>query len=69
MGNYFRNGAQDSDVIAFLGTRKERQESARLHIGRILCGGGDWANGPISDLLGLKLLEEITKEKETEQSN
>ena len=69
MGNSFRNSAQDSDVIAFLGTRKERQESARLHIGRILCGGGDWANRPISGLLGLKLLEEITKEKETEQSN
>jgi len=36
IGNYFRNSAQDSDVIAFLGTRKERQESARLHIGRVL---------------------------------
>ena len=36
IGNYFRNSAQDSDVIAFLGTRKERQESAREHIGRVL---------------------------------
>jgi uncharacterized membrane protein YqiK len=36
IGNYFRNSAQDSDVIAFLGTRKERQESARDHIGRVL---------------------------------
>ena len=36
IGNYFRNSAQDSDVIAFLGTRKERPESARLHIGRVL---------------------------------
>ena len=36
IGNYFRNSAQDSDVIAFLGTRKERQESARQHIGRVL---------------------------------
>lgn len=36
IGNYFRNSAQDSDVIAFLGTRKERQESAKLHIGRVL---------------------------------
>jgi uncharacterized membrane protein YqiK len=36
IGNYFRNSAQDSDVIAFLGSRKERQESARLHIGRVL---------------------------------
>jgi uncharacterized membrane protein YqiK len=36
IGNYFRNSAQDSDVIAFLGTRKERQESARTHIGKVL---------------------------------
>jgi uncharacterized membrane protein YqiK len=36
IGNYFRNSAQDSDVIAFLGTRKERQEAAREHIGRVL---------------------------------
>lgn len=36
IGNYFRNSAQDSDVIAFLGTRKERQEAARSHIGRVL---------------------------------
>jgi uncharacterized membrane protein YqiK len=36
IGNYFRNSAQDSDVIAFLGSRKERQESARTHIGQVL---------------------------------
>ena len=36
IGNYFRNSAQDSDVIAFLGTRKERQISAREHIGKVL---------------------------------
>jgi uncharacterized membrane protein YqiK len=36
IGNYFRNSAQDSDVIAFLGTRKERQEAAREHIGKVL---------------------------------
>ncbi len=36
IGNYFRNSAQDSDVIAFLGARKERQESARDHIGKVL---------------------------------
>lgn len=36
IGNYFRNSAQDSDVIAFLGTRKERQQSAREHIGNVL---------------------------------
>jgi len=36
IGNYFRNSAQDSDVIAFLGTRKERQSSAKKHIGEVL---------------------------------
>jgi uncharacterized membrane protein YqiK len=36
IGNYFRNSAQDSDVIAFLGTRKERQMSAKEHIGSVL---------------------------------
>lgn len=36
IGNYFRNSAQDSDVIAFLTTRKERQESAKAHIKKVL---------------------------------
>ncbi|MBK9460735.1 MAG: flotillin family protein [Sphingobacteriales bacterium] len=36
IGNYFRNSAQDSDVIAFLGARKERQESAKNHIRKVL---------------------------------
>lgn len=36
IGNYFRNSAQDSDVIAFLTTRKERQESAKDHIRKVL---------------------------------
>jgi uncharacterized membrane protein YqiK len=36
IGNYFRNSAQDSDVIAFLTTRKERQESAKSHIRAVL---------------------------------
>ena len=36
IGNYFRNSAQDSDVISFLGTRKERQSAARQHIGDVL---------------------------------
>ncbi|WP_242695912.1 SPFH domain-containing protein [Desertivirga brevis] len=36
IGNYFRNSAQDSDVISFLTTRKERQESAREHIRQVL---------------------------------
>ncbi|TND07837.1 MAG: hypothetical protein FD123_2827 [Bacteroidetes bacterium] len=36
IGNYFRNSAQDADVIAFLKMRKERQESAKKHIGEVL---------------------------------
>ncbi len=36
IGNYFRNSAQDSDVIAFLSTRKERQASAKSHINEVL---------------------------------
>lgn len=36
IGNYFRNSAQDSDVISFLTTRKERQESAKAHIRAVL---------------------------------
>jgi uncharacterized membrane protein YqiK len=36
IGNYFRNSAQDQDVIAFLSTRKERQESAKGHISTVL---------------------------------
>ena len=36
IGNYFRNSAQDQDVIAFLTTRKERQESAKRHISEVL---------------------------------
>ncbi|MFP5042629.1 SPFH domain-containing protein [Parasediminibacterium sp. JCM 36343] len=36
IGNYFRNSAQDSDVIAFLSTRKERQESAKAEIKKVL---------------------------------
>jgi uncharacterized membrane protein YqiK len=36
IGNYFRNSAQNSDVISFLSSRKERQESARSHIRAVL---------------------------------
>ncbi|MBS1709669.1 MAG: flotillin family protein [Armatimonadetes bacterium] len=36
IGNYFRNSAQDSDVISFLSTRKERQDSAKDHIREVL---------------------------------
>jgi uncharacterized membrane protein YqiK len=36
IGNYFRNSAQDSDVIAFLSSRKERQTAAKEHIKKVL---------------------------------
>lgn len=36
IGNYFRNSAQDSDVISFLSTRKERQLAAKEHIRNVL---------------------------------
>ncbi len=36
IGNYFRNSAQDSDVISFLSTRKERQMAAKEHICNVL---------------------------------
>ena len=36
IGNYFRNSAQDADVISFLTSRKERQNEARKHISDVL---------------------------------
>ncbi|XZF15137.1 SPFH domain-containing protein [Chitinophagaceae bacterium MMS25-I14] len=36
IGNYFRNSAQDSDVINFLTSRKERQDAAKQHIKTVL---------------------------------
>ena len=36
IGNYFRNSAQDSDVIAFLSTRQERQNAAKVKISEVL---------------------------------
>jgi uncharacterized membrane protein YqiK len=36
IGNYFRNSAQDADVISFLTQRKDRQDNARKHISQVL---------------------------------
>lgn len=36
IGNYFRNSAQNSDVIAFLSERKKRQDEAKSHISAVL---------------------------------
>jgi uncharacterized membrane protein YqiK len=36
IGNYFRNSAQDSDVISFLSTRQQRQSAAKEKISQVL---------------------------------
>lgn len=36
IGNYFRNSAQDSDVISFLSTRQTRQNAAKESISKVL---------------------------------
>ena len=36
IGNYFRNSAQDQDVISFLSTRQERQNDAKVKISAVL---------------------------------
>jgi uncharacterized membrane protein YqiK len=36
IGNYFRNSAQDSDVISFLATRQQRQTAAKEKISQVL---------------------------------
>ena len=36
IGNYFRNSAQDSDVISFLSTRQTRQNAAKDSISKVL---------------------------------
>jgi uncharacterized membrane protein YqiK len=36
IGNYFRNSAQNSDVIEFLGSRKERQAEAKENISEVI---------------------------------
>jgi uncharacterized membrane protein YqiK len=49
IGNYFRNSAQDSDVISFLSTRKERQASAKDHIKAVL---DDYNVNAVDTLIG-----------------
>lgn len=49
IGNYFRNSAQDSDVISFLSTRKERQSSAKEHIKAVL---DDYNVNAVDTLIG-----------------
>jgi len=47
--NYFRNSAQDSDVISFLSTRKERQMAAKEHIKAVL---DDYNVNAVDTLIG-----------------
>lgn len=49
IGNYFRNSAQDSDVISFLSTRKERQTAAKDHIKAVL---DDYNVNAVDTLIG-----------------
>ncbi|UAY52158.1 SPFH domain-containing protein [Ferruginibacter albus] len=49
IGNYFRNSAQDSDVISFLSTRKERQVAAKEHIKAVL---DDYNVNAVDTLIG-----------------
>jgi uncharacterized membrane protein YqiK len=49
IGNYFRNAAQNSDVIDFLRNRKERQDEARQSIGDALT---EYDVGAVNTLIG-----------------
>lgn len=49
IGNYFRNAAQDSDVIGFLRSRKERQTEAREAISKALA---EFNVGAMDTLIG-----------------
>ena len=49
IGNYFRNSAQDSDVISFLISRKERQQSAKEHLKAVV---DDYNVNAVDTLIG-----------------
>jgi uncharacterized membrane protein YqiK len=79
IGNYFRNSAQDADVISFLTQRKERQDSAKSHIKAVLSEynvhGVDTLIGDIvppeslmKTLTDLKLAEEQKSTFETQRA-
>lgn len=71
IGNYFRNSAQDADVISFLTSRKERQEAAKQHIGRVLdqynVNGVDTLIGDINP--PESLMKTLTDRKIAEEQN
>lgn len=69
IGNYFRNTAQSSDVIDFLTSRKERQDSARAAITKAL---EDYNVSAIDTLIGditppAELMKTLTDRKVAQQ--
>ena len=69
IGNYFRNSAQSSDVIAFLSSRQERQESAKNRISEVLA---DYNVHAVDTLIGdinppESLMKTLTDRKIAEQ--
>lgn len=69
IGNYFRNAAQDSDVITFLSKRKERQEDAKNSIAE---GLKDYNVVAVDTLIGdinppEELMATLTQRKIAEQ--
>lgn len=69
IGNYFRNSAQASDVIAFLRDRQSRQAAARAQIGEVLTQydvvGVDTLIGDITP--PAELMKTLTDKKVAEQ--
>ncbi len=71
IGNYFRNAAQDSDVIEFLKKRQERQADAKAKIGVAL---KEYNVEAVDTLIGditppAALMETLTERKLAEQRN
>lgn len=71
IGNYFRNSAQDSDVIAFLSTRKERQDAAKAKIRQVL---DEYNVNGVDTLIGdivppESLMKTLTDRKIAEEQN
>jgi uncharacterized membrane protein YqiK len=69
IGNYFRNAAQNSDVIEFLKSRAERQADAKRQIGGAL---NDYNVGAVDTLIGDitppdELMKTLTDRKIAEQ--
>jgi uncharacterized membrane protein YqiK len=71
IGNYFRNSAQNSDVIAFLVDRKERQTESKMHISSVL---KEYNVTAVDTLIGdivppADLMKTLTDRKIAEETN